>query len=241
MHTLTGRYIIVEGVDCSGKTTMSRRLAEYLEEKGIKTLLTIHPGATPAGQRIRSIVKDPDIHLDKLTEALLFGADNSAFIHQVLIPNLNEGTWVIADRNNFISSLAYQIASGCKLDELDRIHDTINNPPKADLLLILRVGQELAFDRRRRRGMEKDRFEDRMTSGSEYYTKVSEAYDEMIDRNDLEFEKRLLKFVHTTTTTPRPVPRCLGVNASRSSDHVFKQIVDAVSPLLPQEVSCDKQ
>ena len=62
-------------------------------------------------------------------------ADNNAFIELVLKPALAAGVWVIADRSNYISSLAYQIQSGTTLDELNKIHDATHpNPPKADMM-----------------------------------------------------------------------------------------------------------
>jgi len=228
---MSGKYIIIEGIDGSGKTTMSERLEMWLADQDVPSRYTRHPGATSFGGEIRRLTKEYD--LDPITEALLFAVDNSAFTHQILRPNLADGTWIIADRSNFISSLAYQIASGCSIDDLDRVHDAIPSPPKADLLIILRANPDVVKSRvMGRGGVGKDRFEQKMNEDRTYFSKVAKAYDMMLDEPNKEFQHRLSKFVNLTTTTPHPVPRCLGIDANRSEDEVFASIVETVKPLL---------
>jgi len=224
-----GKYVVLEGADGTGKTTMSGRLQAWLQRQGINTLCTRHPGSTPFGQEIRRLTKTYSV--DPITEALLFAVDNSNFTHQLLKPSLEKGTWVIADRNNFISSLAYQIASGCSISDLDRVHDCIQAPPKMDLLIILRADASTVHNRIVSKDDKSDKFEKLMGDNHNYFLSVMKAYDMMLDERDEEFQLRLSKFVRLTTTTPTSVPRCIGVNANRDVDQVFASVCDAVSAL----------
>ena len=138
---MNGKFIVFEGVDNSGKTTVATQISDWLlNSEQINTLITKHPGSTPVGQEIRTILKHSEHPINPTAQALLFAADNSMFINQILKPNINNGTWVIGDRNNFISSLAYQIASGCSWDELDKVHDATGQIIKIDLLIIFYCG-----------------------------------------------------------------------------------------------------
>ena len=140
---MNGKHIVLEGVDNSGKTTISQIISTWLQENyQIKTTIASHPGSTPVGQEIRKILKHSPHPINPNAQALLFAADNSMFMSQILKPSFEQGTWVISDRNNFISSLAYQIASGCTFDELDRVHEATPQLAKIDLLLIFRCTYE---------------------------------------------------------------------------------------------------
>src|SRR4051794_23487452 len=81
-------FITFEGIDRSGKTTQARMLAEALGEEA---LLVREPGGTPAGERIRALVKDPAAELSPMTEVLLFGAARAELVDRVIRPALNEG------------------------------------------------------------------------------------------------------------------------------------------------------
>ena len=60
-------FITFEGIDGCGKTTQARMLADRLEKAGNKVLITREPGGTEFANKIRSIVKDPNIQINGLT------------------------------------------------------------------------------------------------------------------------------------------------------------------------------
>ncbi len=229
-----GKYIILDGVDYSGKTTMAKRLVDWLRAKGTPAQYVRNPGATEIGRELRRITRD--FSSDPITEALVFAADNSACIHEVIKPQLEKGVCVVADRNNFISGLAYQMASGCSLDDIDRVHNVFHNPPKADLLLILHASSEVIEKRAQviRDAIEdtqNDRFGELMKKNPKYCHNVTNAYTMMATSKNADIQSRLLRFVKPTTTTPKMIPRCMGVNANHDQDNVFESIVKAVELL----------
>ena len=83
-------FITFEGIDGCGKTTQAQLLAESLEKAGYKVLITREPGGTEFAEKIRSIVKDPSIKIDGLTEYLLFASARAYHIEKVIKPALKE-------------------------------------------------------------------------------------------------------------------------------------------------------
>ncbi|MDR2400274.1 MAG: dTMP kinase [Deferribacteraceae bacterium] len=101
------RFIVIDGIDGTGKTTQTALLVAYLKENGVKAVSTYEPGGTASGREIRRILLNKRTTLSKEAELLLFSADRSE--HQIKISELlNSGVWVISDR--FLSSTwAYQV------------------------------------------------------------------------------------------------------------------------------------
>lgn len=180
---MPGKQIVLCGVDTSGKSSIAGFLSAYLSSNSIDNIITRHPGATELGKSLRALLKQNKYSPN--TEALLFAADNSAYINDILIPSLEKDKVVIADRNNFISSMAYQIASGCSLEELDKIHDAVSKAPLIDLLIIYEINWDTYQIRSKIRNEKIDSFENR---GREYFESVSNAYKNLP-------ESRLVKFV----------------------------------------------
>lgn len=104
----TGLFIAIEGGEGAGKSTHSKRLAEYLQSLGREVVLTREPGGTPTAEKIRNILLDPEItDMPDLTEALLFAASRADHAANLIRPALERGATVICDRY-FDSSVAYQ-------------------------------------------------------------------------------------------------------------------------------------
>lgn len=104
----TGLFIAIEGGEGAGKSTHSKRLAQYLESIGHEVVLTREPGGTPTAEKIRKILLDPEItDMPDHTEALLFAASRADHTANLIRPALARGATVICDRY-FDSSVAYQ-------------------------------------------------------------------------------------------------------------------------------------
>lgn len=104
----TGLFIAIEGGEGAGKSTHSKRLAEYLQSLGHEVVLTREPGGTPTAEKIRNILLDPEItDMPDHTEALLFAASRADHAANLIRPALERGATVICDRY-FDSSVAYQ-------------------------------------------------------------------------------------------------------------------------------------
>lgn len=104
---MTPRFISFEGTEGVGKTTAITALCERLSERGIDVLRTREPGGSALAEELRAIFLDPDRTIDADTEILLMFAARADHIHQVIMPALAAGKWVVCDRF-FDSTVAYQ-------------------------------------------------------------------------------------------------------------------------------------
>lgn len=162
--------IVLEGPDYTGKSTLISKIDNYLKSKGQECVVTGHPGSTPVGQTLRGIIKDPSIKIDKHTRAILLAADNYEFQVQHALPSI--GKWLLSDRSNFISSMAYQLADGIKLDDLIKVHDVVIDYRPIDICFVLDIDFETRRARQSKRGIEKDYFE----RDEEHFNKLRSAY-----------------------------------------------------------------
>ena len=172
---MKGKFIVFEGIDGSGKTTQINQLSKWLISTDLipennKLVITREPGGTKLGKSIRSLLLDTSIGKspDSITELLLYAADRSQHVNEIIRPTLDQGDWVISDR--FCgSTLAYQ-GYGRKLD-INLIKDleaiaTQGIAPDITFLLDIPIEESI----RRRRNRKDDRIE---KEGREFLTNVS--------------------------------------------------------------------
>lgn len=171
---MSGRFISLEGVDGSGKSTQAVMLADALRDRGEQVIHVREPGGTPLGEAVRDVVLGPDA-MSPWSEAFLFAAARAQLVADVIQPALAEGTWVVADR--FLdSSLAYQgAARGLGIDRVAAINAPGIGPCMPDLTIILDIAPGAATDRRAGRGSV-DRIED---EGEALQESVAEGYREV--------------------------------------------------------------
>ncbi len=97
------------------------------------------PGGTPAGEKIRGLVKDRDIPLAPWTELLLFEAARHQLVQEVIVPALQEGTIVILDRF-YDSTTAYQgYGRGLDLQSVQRLHNLACGEIRPHITLLLDI------------------------------------------------------------------------------------------------------
>ena len=172
---MKGKFIVFEGIDGSGKTTQINQLSKWLISTDLipennKLVITREPGGTKLGKSIRSLLLDTSIKKspDSITELLLYAADRSQHVNEIIRPTLDQGDWVISDR--FCgSTLAYQ-GYGRKLD-INLIKDleaiaTQGIAPDITFLLDIPIEESI----RRRRNRKDDRIE---KEGREFLSNVS--------------------------------------------------------------------
>jgi dTMP kinase len=170
---MAGLFVTFEGVDRAGKTTQARMLHDALGDRAVAVR---EPGGTPAGERIRAILKDGSIELDARAEALLFAAARAELVAQVIDPALAAGKVVVSDRY-LDSSLAYQgEGRGLGIDEVRRINAFATGRLEPDITFLL----ELDLADAAARGGESDRFED---EGRALQEQVRDAYGRLAQEN----------------------------------------------------------
>ena len=171
-RTGTGRFVVFEGGDGSGKTSQVQLLASWLRERGHEVVTTREPGGTDLGASIRSLV----LHGQEITpraEALLFAADRAQHVGSVIEPALARGAVVISDRY-VDSSIAYQ-GDGRGFDPhgIERISGWATDGLRPDLTVLLDLGHEQALHRMRADGRRLDRMEQQDTA---FHDRVREGF-----------------------------------------------------------------
>ncbi len=157
---MTGKFIVFEGIDGSGKTTQLKLLAEHLTGRGFPVRVTREPGGTRVGEQIRELLLNPQYsELVPMAEAFLYAAARAQHVAQVILPALTEGKVVLCDR--FIdSSLAYQgFGRGMEVGLLEQVNLAAAGGLVPELVLILDFCREHGMDRLNRSGREIDRIE----------------------------------------------------------------------------------
>ena len=142
-----GTFITIEGIDGSGKSTFARALATALQASGKQTVLTKEPGGTTFGLAIRQLLQDQFNKLDPTAEFLLFAADRAHHYHELIIPGLKRGDWVITDRSGD-SSLAYQgYGRGLDKERITSVNAWATQGVQPSITVYLRVTAETALAR----------------------------------------------------------------------------------------------
>jgi dTMP kinase len=173
-----GLFITFEGMDGSGKTTQMHRLAARLRAMGRTVLETVEPGGPPIAQKVRRILLDSaNQELSPTTEILLYFASRAQNVDEWIMPALERGEIVLADRFTD-SSLVYQgCGRGLGADTVMALDRIACRGLKPDLTLLVDVDAEASLARARARNLAEPHCETRMDDQSiEFHRKVYDAY-----------------------------------------------------------------
>lgn len=143
-----GIFIVFEGPEGSGKTTVSKIIENYLKELNIDFITTREPGGITISEKIREVILDKEnTKMDGRTEALLYAAARRQHLVEKVIPALNEGKIVLCDR--FVdSSLAYQgHGRGLGIDEVMKINEFAIDGYMPNLTILFDLSPEIGLER----------------------------------------------------------------------------------------------
>ena len=141
-------FVTIEGPEGSGKSSVTKRVAEMLEKEGREVVLTREPGGTPISEQIRNVILDKaNTKMDGMTEALLYAASRRQHLVEKIWPLSKAGKIVISDR--FIdSSLAYQGgARGLGIDKILDLNMYATDGYFPDLTLLFDIEPEVGLAR----------------------------------------------------------------------------------------------
>ncbi len=145
---MAGRFIVIEGIDGTGKSTLANKLAAALRARGRDVLLTNEPTKLPCGQLIIERLADPSMKLSAYEWLGMFVADRRMNIDTIVKPALARGADVIQDRS-FYSTLVYQGEMGVSAAEVLKRHEGWH--PVPDLVVILDIAPRFGLARTRKR------------------------------------------------------------------------------------------
>ena len=175
---MKGKFITLEGIEGSGKSTNLDSIKTVLDQKKIEYVITREPGGGPLGSHLRKLLLDKEQSISPSVEMLLMMADRKDHVDNLINPNLNKGICVISDRY-LDSTIAYQ-GGGRQLDT-----DLINSLsvtlklPTPDLTLLFDLPVDVALQRAAERS-ELDRFE---REPKDFHSRIRDSYLELASNN----------------------------------------------------------
>lgn len=217
MSAWRGFFISFEGLDGAGKSTQVASLAGALRQQG-HDVVTVRPDETPLGEILHGFVlqhqRGPA--LEPWAEALLFTAERVQLLHETILPALQSGAVVIADRYAD-STIAYQGGGrGIPTSDLLRLHAAACGDVWPDLTLYLAIPSGVAAQRQHAQQLPLDRFE---VAPETFHAAVEAAFDQLA----VQHPRRFLRIDGT-----RPA-----IAVSREVERVILQRLPAPAPAAP--------
>jgi dTMP kinase len=164
-------FIVLEGIDGAGTTTMTHFLGEYLTKKGLEVITTFEPWTSVFGKEIRRrLIAEKEAYINGMDFLRLFVEDSAIHNRELIKPALKENKIVISDRYR-VSSFVYQQVQGIPLEQIIKMHEEKDlELPNLTFYLQLDIGKAL----KRKKIVEKFDI-------SEFLVKVADNYQKMID------------------------------------------------------------
>ena len=173
-----GRLITLEGSEGVGKSTNLDVVCKFLEEKRIRFTVTREPGGTEIAERIRELLLSETTEImDGLTELLLMFAARNQHLTRKILPELDQGLWVVSDRFTD-ASYAYQaFGRSIAIEKVDTLRRLVQDGFNPDLTLLLDVEPDVS------RGRILDRELDRIEKENlEFYQRVRAGYLDLAEK-----------------------------------------------------------
>lgn len=178
-----GKFIVIEGGEGSGKTTVINFLREAFDNCN-DIVFTREPGGTNIGEKIRNLLMDKgNKDILPITELFLFCAARAQHVEELIIPSLKSGKHVISDRFD-ASTISYQLFGRNKMELLNYFLD-LNSIAKKEvepnLVIWLDVTPKIGLARKEKSQEGKTtRFDDEKL---EFHRRVREGFMSCFRKN----------------------------------------------------------
>lgn len=142
-----GLFLTLEGLESSGKSTLTKRLDEALREMGYETVVVGEPGGTAYGQQARELFLANHSRMVPEAEVGLLLTAKAQLLREKIEPALAEGKIVICDR--YTDTLfAYQHhAKGHDRKMMENMLAAFNCRRMPDFTLLLHIDPETSVRR----------------------------------------------------------------------------------------------
>jgi dTMP kinase len=168
-----GKFITVEGIEGTGKSTNVAFIASLIEAQGFEVVKTREPGGTPMAENIRALLLEHDQEpVPDIAELLMFFAARSLHIENLIIPALEGGQWVLCDRFTDASRAYQGDGRGLDMQQIDTLAGWVQHGLEPDLTVLLDAPAEIGMQRAKARG-EGDRMDNEALA---FYQRVRAGY-----------------------------------------------------------------
>ncbi|MBN0970888.1 dTMP kinase [Mycoplasma phocoeninasale] len=188
MKTNRGKFIVIEGMDGAGKTTILKMLEKYLvkNKKQNNFVFTREPGSSfsKEAEKIRSLILENGNEFSPMVDALLFATSRRINLEKGIWPSLEAGKNVISDRY-WTSSYVYQgILGGIGVPKVKMINEIATDNTHPDFIIFFDLAPEISLKRLKDSRESMDRLEHLDVA---YYQNLREAYLKVIAKDTKKF------------------------------------------------------
>lgn len=200
-------FITFEGPDGSGKSTIIKKVYDYLIENNYDVIKTREPGGSPIAEKIRNLILDTEnTEMGYRTEALLYAASRAQHVEETILPALNENKIVLCDRF-LISSLAYQgIGRNLGIENVRKINEFAINGVFPDFVLFFDVDPITTLKRKSSLDTA-DRLE---KEGNNFHERVYNGYKEILN------SEKNIEIIDATQSVEDVFSQCIKVLKRRN-------------------------
>lgn len=172
------RFIVFEGLDGAGKSTLIAKVQDYLVQRGqFQSKLLRDPGTTSVGEKVRGILLDPGEKPVARTEVLLYEAARAQLVDEVIRPTLAQKIWVLSDRF-YSSTVAFQaVARNLGRKDIDWLNNYACDGLIPDLVVFIDITVDESQRRLNRRQTSDGSSADRMEQENlDFHERVRQGY-----------------------------------------------------------------
>jgi dTMP kinase len=202
-------FLVFEGLDGSGKSSLMKRLETYLNQAAIVSIKTREPGGTPLGDQLRNLILEKSNQPPTAkTELLMYQASRAQHVDVVIRPALLEKKWVLCDRFS-ASSVAFQGGGrGISVEQVEWLNSFSTENLIPDLTILLDLSVEESKKRRQGRSDQTGEQEDRIESEADAF-----------------HERVRLGFLKQAEKSPE---NWLVLNAAKTPDELFVDLLQTL-------------
>lgn len=195
---LNNKFIVLEGIEGSGKTTLINRLKKSKKLNGIFT--TREPGGRELNisEKIRNLIFEFN-DMTPMTEFLLFSASRSEHVDKVIIPHLKNKEIVLCDRYIY-SSIVYQgIAKKIPLEDINKINSISTQRLEPSLIILLDLDPVISLNRKK--------------------------IENRFDKNDISFHKKIREGYLEVF---KNIKNILIVDGTKNQKEIFREVEEKI-------------
>lgn len=169
-------FIVFEGLDGSGKSTLMRAFKELLKSRDIDYEEVFDPGCTSIGDKVREIILSKADKPSSGAELLLYQASRAELIDKKIKPALDASRWVVSDRF-YQSTLAFQgYGRGLSISNINWLSDFATSGLAPDVVIWVNTPVDVCqarLQKRKDEGAELNRLDEEKLA---FHQKVFEGY-----------------------------------------------------------------